>query len=207
MTIQNRSRLTEDPMLLMGVLVILRVSCVEEFPAELIKNTISSASFLKFWPNSSRPWPRNQHFTHPSQGFWGRWSQNTICKILHFTLWMYFWGENYPVFPEHFSVRPWVIIMTFPTSVDPDHLESLDHHSKLCGRVWRGPPPPSQLNRCIKAGVWLNTRQMLRPRKRKIQDLFKNKPKSLLFFTIYKIEHRQGCWLPFKIFIMISCII
>ena len=64
------------------------------FPEELIKNTVSCASFLKFWFNPSRAGPRNQHFNPPILGI----SRQvvTICKALalYYTFWMYCWGRK-----------------------------------------------------------------------------------------------------------------
>lgn len=176
-------------MLWTDTLVILPISYMEDFPRELIKNIDSCAS-------SEIP-------IHPRDGEAGGHrtlfaKHGTLLLFLKVLL-----GRELPCISKALQNED---------LTDNNKDFSPLHGPKSPGSFWNpsqalGESVEESHYRCTKAGNQQNTRQTWRPGKGKISDLFKNKTQSLLFFTIYKIECRQRCWLPFKIFIMISCII
>lgn len=107
--IQTRSHLTLEPRRLTDTLVIFTILCAEDIPRILPS--------LKILIQPTRVGPRDQHLNPPIIGISRHVvTQNTIYNALHFTFWMCFWGENYLVFPKHFKMRSWLmIIKIFPT--------------------------------------------------------------------------------------------
>lgn len=108
---------------------------------------------------------------------------------------MCFWEGSHPVFPEQFKRVVWLIVTkTFLYLDGPRSPGSLWNHPRFLEEPefhysWTDVP---------KQGLgWVPARHW--GREGKDRHLFKNKTRSLLFFTIYKIERRLEGWLPFKI--------